>query len=226
MAAVLTLGLIVVLAGCAVRHRELIAYHALEYPAPAKETNSPIPGTLMVYRFLPASSVDIDVLVISQSSGAEKPTLQHWEDNPAEMITELVVRDFDSSGLFEKTVDQLSTARYRYALEGTIRSFRGSIEDGKGKALLAIEATLTDFEARVGVDKNVLKKLYKIEVPTQSTKPDSIIKGLDLAVKEFSELLRNDIRAAFESKAHEAAAKRVPSEPPRSRSRTPRKPRK
>jgi ABC-type uncharacterized transport system auxiliary subunit len=226
MAAVFTLGLIVVLAGCAARHREMTAYHALEYPAPAKETNSPIPGTLMVYRFLPVSSVDIDVLVISQASRSEKSTLQHWDDNPADMITELVVRDFASSGLFEKTVDQLSTARYRYALEGTIRSFRGSIENGKGKALLAIEATLTDFEARMGLDKNVLKKRYKIEVPTQDTKPDSIIKGLDLAVKEFSERLRNDIRASLESKVHEAEAKKVPCEPARPRSRKPSRPRK
>ena len=89
----------------------MIAYHAFDYPAPAKETNPPIPGTLMVYRFLTAPSVDIDTLVISQSSGAEKSArLHHWEDNPADMITELVVRDLDSSGLFEKTVDQMSSS--------------------------------------------------------------------------------------------------------------------
>ncbi len=207
LAAVFTLGLIVVLAGCALKHRDMITYHALDYPAPVKETKPPIPGTLMVLRFLPASSVDIDYLVISQSSKPEKSALHHWEDNPADMITELVVRDLDSSGLFEKTVDQLSNARYRYALEGTIRDLQGVIQDGKGKAVVAVEATLTDFEARAGRDKNLLKKFYKIEVPLPDTTPNSIVKGLDLGVKELSEGLRNDIRAALEPKAPEPEKK-------------------
>ena len=89
----------------------------------------------MIYRFLPASSVDIDTLVVSQSPGTEKSALLHrWEDNPADMITELVLRDLDSSGLFEKTVDQLSSARYRYALEGIIRNLQGTVTDGEGES--------------------------------------------------------------------------------------------
>jgi ABC-type uncharacterized transport system auxiliary subunit len=214
MAAVFILGLVVVLAGCAIRPRETITVHAFDYPAPFKEANPPVPGTLMVYRFLPAPSVDIDSPVITQSSGTEKsPLLFRWEDNPADMITELVVRDLESSGLFEKTVDQLSSARYRYALEGTIRNLQGMIANGQGKALIAVEAALTDFEARAGQDKNLLKKLYKIEVPTPDTKADSIIKGLDLAVKEFSEQLRIDIRAALQPKSPEPE-KRVPHKAP------------
>ena len=196
----------------------MITYHAFDYPSPAKEATPPIPGTLMVYRFLPASSVDIDSLVISQSSGPEKSALLHrWEENPADMITELVVRDLDSSGLFEKTVDQLSSARYRYALEGTIRNLQGIIADGKGKALIAVDASLTDFEARMGADKNLLKKLYRIEVPSQDATPDSIIKALNLAVKELSDRLRDDIRAALEPKAPEQE-KKAPRKAPRSKS--------
>jgi ABC-type uncharacterized transport system auxiliary subunit len=157
----------------------------------------------MVLRFLPTSSVDIDSLVISQSSKTEKSALHHWDENPAAMITELLVRDLDSSGLFEKTVDQLSSARYSYALEGTIRDLQGIIQDGKGKAVIEVEATLTP----VGRDKNLLKKLYKIEVPLPDTTPNSIIKGLDLGVKELSEGLRKDIRAALEPKAPEPEKK-------------------
>jgi ABC-type uncharacterized transport system auxiliary subunit len=218
LAAVFTLGLIVALAGCALWSKELITYHAFDYPSPVKETQPPIPGTLMVYRFLPAASVDIDSLVIAASSGSEKAALLHrWEDNPADMITELVLRDLDSSGLFEKTVDQLSSARYRYALEGIIRNLQGTITDGKGKAIIAVEATLIDFEARGSLEKNLLKKLYTIEVPSPDATPDSIIKALNLAVKEFSDRLRNDIRAALEPKAPEqektAPRKIIPIKP-------------
>ena len=173
----------------------------------------------MVYRFLPAPSVDIDTLVVSQSPGTEQAALLHrWEDNPADMVTELVLRDLDSSGLFEKTVDQLSSARYRYALEGIIRNLQGTVADGKGKALIAIDATLIDFEGRVGLEKNLLKKLYKIEVPSQDATPDSIIRALNLAVKEFSERLRDDIRAAVEPKVPEPE-KQPPRKAPPSKPR-------
>lgn len=219
LAAVFTLGLIVVLAGCALWSREMITYHAFDYTSPVKETQLTIPGTLMVYRFLPAPSVNIDSLVVSQSSGTEKIALLHrWEDNPADMITELVLRDLDRSGLFEKSVDQLSSARYRYALEGIIRDLQGIVTDGKGKALIAIEATLIDFEARVGMEKILLKKLYKIEIPSQDATPDSIIKALNLAVKEFSDRLRDDIRAAVEPKAPEQE-KKAPRKPPQTKPR-------
>gem|GEM_PF-1120646 len=217
LAAVFTLGLIVILAGCALRSREMITYHAFAYPSPVKETQPPIPGTLMVYRFLPAPSVDIDSLVVSQSSGTEKAALLHrWEDNPADMITELVLRDLDGSGLFEKTVDQLSSARYRYALEGAIRNLQGIIKDGTGRALIEVEAGLTDFEAPAGKEKNLIKKNYRIEVPSQDTTPDSIMKALNVAAKEFSDRLRNDIRSAVEPEVPEQE-KKTPRKASRSR---------
>jgi hypothetical protein len=111
-------------------------------------------------------------------------------------------------------VDQLSSARYRYALEGIIRNLQGTVTDGKGKALIAIEATLVDFEGRVGVERNLLKKLYKIEVPSQDATPESIIKALNLAVKEFSERLRDDIRSAVVPKAPEPETKPPRKAPP------------
>ncbi len=212
IAAVFTLGLIVVLAGCALKSRDIIAYHAFDYPAPAKETNPPIRGTLIVYPFIPAPSVDVDTPVISQSSGDDKSARLHrWEDKPADMITELVVRDLDSSGLFEKTVDQLSSARYRYALEGAVRNLQGIIKDGKGRALLEVEAGLTE----VGREKDLIKKNYRIEVPSQDTTPDSIMKAFNVAAKEFSDRLRDDIRSAVEPKAPEQE-----KETPRKASRT------
>jgi ABC-type uncharacterized transport system auxiliary subunit len=217
LAAVFTLGLVVILTGCALWSREMITYHSFDYPSPVKEAQPPIPGTLMVYRFLPAASVDIDSLVVSQSKGTEKTApLHRWEDNPADMITELVLRDLDNSGLFERTVDQLSSARYRYALEGIIRNLQGTITNGKGKALIAIEATLIDFEARAGLEKNLLKKIYKIEIPSQDATPDSIIKALNLAVKELSERLRNDIRGVLEPKEPEPQ-KKIPHKAPPSK---------
>lgn len=63
------------------------------------------------------------------------------------MVTDLLLRDLQQSGPFENVVDQLSHARYRYALEGTIRRLHGLMKGGKPFASLEVETTLTDFEA-------------------------------------------------------------------------------
>ena len=217
--AMLTVGLIIISVGCAIRARDMITYHAFDYPSPARETEPPIPGTLMVYRFLTAPSVDVDSLNLSQSRGTEKAaSLSRWADNPADMLTELLLRDFETSGLFEKTVDQLSSVSYRYALEGTIRNIQGIITDGKGKALVDVEVTMTDFEAPIGKGKNLIRKLYKIEIPSSDATPDSIVKALNLAMQELSVRLRKDIRSAIETNVP-AEGKKSPHKAPRSNPR-------
>jgi ABC-type uncharacterized transport system auxiliary subunit len=154
----------------------------------------------MVYRFLLDRSVPIHSLVISESKGGPpSATTYLWEENPADMITDLVVRDLQSSQLFERAVDQLSTVRYRYSLEGTIRNLQGVTKDGKASAMLEVDATLTDFEAPAGSPKNLMRKNYAIETPSVDSKPESIMKALNTAVKDLSEQLRNDIRSALSS---------------------------
>jgi ABC-type uncharacterized transport system auxiliary subunit len=189
------LGILAICANCAWRAKA-VTYYAFEYPAPQKETGSPIPDTLMVYRFLLARSVPMESLMISESKdGQESMTAYSWEENPADMITELVLRDFQSSNLFDRTVDQLSPARYRYALEAAVRNLRGFVRDGKAQAVLQVDATLTDFEPLKGGPKTLMKKDYLIELPSADTNPESIMKALNAAVKRLSEQLRRDIRS-------------------------------
>lgn len=192
-------GLIVLACGCSLKAREAVRYHALDYSPPAKESGAPIHATLMVYRFLLDSSVDIYSLEVSQSKGGEESMLFHrWKDNPGDMITELVLRDIQSAGLFEKVVDQASNARYRYALEGTIRRLQGFTRDGKIIAAIEAEATLTDFDAPPRGQKAIVKQSYKIEKTSKDSTADAVVQALNSAAQEFSAKLREDIRAAME----------------------------
>lgn len=196
------------MSGCALTYRDTISYHSLDYPLPVRDGTSsePIHETLMVYRFLLAPSVETHALVISEAGGKDRSILVHrWEENPANMVTELIIRDLDNSGLFDKTVDQLSNARYRYALEGTIRNLQGIVANGKGKALIEAEVALIDFETPIGATKSVLKKTYRVEMPSVDTQPDSIVKALNAAVRELSANLRRDIRAALRGPAGEVS---------------------
>jgi ABC-type uncharacterized transport system auxiliary subunit len=197
--AVLVLGFFIVASGCGLKTRDAIIYHSLNVPPPDKEFKTPIPQTLMIYRFSLAPAVESDSIPISQSKGAWKSVQLHrWQENPADLVTDVILRDFDASGLFQKTIDQLSNLRYRYALEGTVLNMHGVIKNGQASALIELEAVFTDFEAPRRAVKELLRKTYKVEIPSRGTSPEAILSAFSLGVAKLSALLRADISSVLE----------------------------
>jgi len=169
------------------------------YPSPLRSVTIPVAEPLMVYRFLMAESEDTRSLVIARDDGGSQVVAnQRWEQNPADMITNLLLRDLESSGLFAKAVDQFSSALYRYALEGTIHRLRGVIRDGKALGVVDVTVSLIDFESPIGSEKAVLKKRYKIETPCKDSTADEIFQGLNRGVRDLSARVRRDIRSALQ----------------------------
>lgn len=188
----------VLVIGCAVRSRDVVSYHSFNYPVPLKDSPAPIPGTLMVYRFLLAPAVDTEFLVVSPSKGQAQSVPYHrWDENPADMITDLIERDLAGEGLFERTVGQFSSVRYRYALEGKILELRGVTGDGKPRAVIEVETALIDFGAPLGAQKRVMERRYRIEVPCKDSSPNEIVDGLNRAVRRVSVRIREDIRSTL-----------------------------
>ncbi|MDQ7783476.1 MAG: ABC-type transport auxiliary lipoprotein family protein [Desulfomonilaceae bacterium] len=199
---VCALGFVSAAAGCAIWTGSVVRYHVIDYPTPQKPAESSIPDKLMVYRFLLTDAVDVYHLVVTSADDKERTiTLQRWEFDPSDMVTELIQRDLDASGLFEKTVDQWSSARYRYALEGTIKKLEGVVKDGKAAAVLHVDVTLKDFESPIGARKSIMAKDYVIEEPSVDPKPVSIVRAVNLAVRKLSEQIRNDIAATLTKEA-------------------------
>ncbi len=194
----LALVLFLVIWSCSARIRDAVIYHTLDYPAPGQESTTRIPQTLMIYRFLLDPSVESDTILMLPAQASEKPRgIHRWQENPADMITDLILRDLEQSGPFENVVDQLSNARYRYALEGTIRQLHGLMKGGKSFGCAEVEVTLTDFEAPRGIRKDLLRKSYKVEIPSRDASPDAMLESFNLGIKEISRRLRGDIMSVL-----------------------------
>ncbi len=176
-------------------------YYSLNYPGPAgvKEERSLIPGTLMIYKFLVAPDVDVDTIVVKSQTGKEIARGERWAENPADTITDLLIRDFQDANIFSNTVGQLSDATYRYALEGTLSTMEGRERGGKVYAVLEIEITLIDFEPRLGGKKVILNRRYRMEVPAKDPRSESLVIGFNQGLRQFSEQLRADVLAAAKS---------------------------
>ena len=203
--AILVTTLFLISSGCALKTGKDIIYHSLDYPPPDQEFKAPIPHTLMVYSFLLAPDVESDSILISRPKGSEKTVRLHrWKDNPADLVTDILLRDLRASGLFQKTVDQLSNVRYRYALEGTLRDMHGVIKDGRASAVVELDVVLTDFEAPRALEKDLLKKSYKVEIPSKNSSAESMLAAFNEGIREISERLRADIHATLEKKGDAA----------------------
>jgi ABC-type uncharacterized transport system auxiliary subunit len=194
----LVFGTALAVCGCALTLTNPVVYHAFQYPAPKQTADAPVRGTLMVYRFLLAPTVHSHFLVIAKGEGNQEAVSQHrWDRSPADMITDLIQRDLEASGLFEKAVGQFSMVPYRYTLEGKILDLGGLMTKEGPRAVLETEISLLDFETPMGADKTVMKKRYKIVIPCASGEPDSIAAGLSQAAQELSLRLQNDIQASL-----------------------------
>ncbi len=184
------------LGSCASQSPEVMRPFALDYPPPTRASTAPIPQTLMVYQFLLGPFVNPEFLMVS---GMDSPppdrAVQRWQQSPADMITNLTLRDLASSGLFFQTVDQFSTVPYRYALEGTVRTMEGRIKDGKAVAILGVEVSLVDYEVPWAADKIILTKAYQVEILGRNSSAEAIEAALSLAAAEYSRRLRKDLRA-------------------------------
>ena len=205
----LVCGMMSTACGCALTFDHVVSHYGLTYPIPTRDTKPPLPGTLMVYRFLMVPSEDSQSVAMPGSGNDPSPSAEAlWRENPADMVTDLLIRDLDESGLFERTVGQFSSMRYRYALEGTIQKFRGIIRDGKPLAVVEAAVTLTDFDAPREEGRIALQKSYQVEVPCENSSAEATVKSLKRAVRDLSTRLRRDIRSAFEKSDSEDTPKR------------------
>lgn len=197
----LLLGMFFVMSGCALRSTDVATYQALDYPPPGRDARQATPDTLMVYRFLLDPTVDDYALTISKRKGGEDvETAPRWRNHPADMMTDLIRRDLERSGLFQRTVDHFSTVPYRYALEGIVRELDAIIRDGKTFARIQVDVNLTDFDAPQQAGKALLKKKYRAEIPIPDTNPATVVAALNRGISDFSSQLRSDIRAALYGK--------------------------
>jgi ABC-type uncharacterized transport system auxiliary subunit len=192
---ILPFAVIIAFYGCALWSKDAVIFHTINYPAPRAIRESTIPETIMVYRFLMDSSVDTHYLLISDQDSKTKVVSSHaWAQDPSVMLTELAIRDLESSGVFEKAVDQTSNVPYKYALEGAIKKFEGVVNKAKGSGLIEVEVKLIDFEPKSVGQNQLMKKDYVIEIRSADTSPESLVKALEQCANELSEKIRNDVR--------------------------------
>lgn len=199
---VLFLTCAVILTGCFGKTKPayVMEQYTLDHTSPkAVRVERTVDDLLTVERFAVAPQFNSTSMMIRTGQcRLETYDYSRWYVNPADMITDFVLRDITRTGLFKGTYSSYDTELARYVLEGYIDEF-GETTDGK--ALASIRVTLLDTSLQNPVGQIIFQKQYVQSAPIGDRSANGLAAGLSQAMQELSARLITDIGLALQAKA-------------------------
>jgi ABC-type uncharacterized transport system auxiliary subunit len=170
-----------------------IDYFALEYePRPAGNLN-PLPHVLKVNRFRAAPVYNTTQMIYrDRPFKREAYTYHKWRTNPGDLVSSLLARDIQRSGLFKAVVSHESRLSVSYVLEGSVDEFLESNREGVLQAVLTVSTTLMAAGER-DLNKSVLfQETFHAAEPCKEKGPQALAEAMSEAMAQVSqEIIRS-----------------------------------
>jgi ABC-type uncharacterized transport system auxiliary subunit len=172
----------------------LTEQHAFDYVPPEQQGLIMLPETLTVERFSAAQMYNSTAMVYQEEPSQRNQYLYHrWRVNPADLVSDYLLRDLRSANLFRGVFNYRSSESGRFLLTGDIEEFQEYIDKEDHRAILSFNATLLDTARPVPLDRILFQKSYLISEPIEEKSPAGLAKAMGRAVANVSKLLLNDI---------------------------------
>jgi ABC-type uncharacterized transport system auxiliary subunit len=184
------------LAGClpGAKAPLLVDQYTLEYAPPVKSTAAPYNSSIRVDRFAVAQ-------VYNASSMVYRPNPyrlatygdSRWRVNPADMVTDYIVRDLRATGAFLGVFSYRDIETARFTIEGGVEEFLEVDEGSTGKAVLSLNIILIDTTETEITKRIIFQKTYRATEPLKEQSSAAFAQGMSAAVKSLSEQALKDI---------------------------------
>lgn len=173
--------------------------YALEYASPAFAGRPPINELLRVERFSGARAFDSTAMIYRSGPSALNTYGYHrWKAPPADMVTDLVLRDLRKSGLFKAVFSEYDEADARFALQGRLEEFLEIEDRGSRNALISLDITLLDRSRRDPAQGVLFQKGYRALEPLDGRTPGALARAMSRAMEQVSRQTTSDIYEAVE----------------------------
>lgn len=185
------------LLGCVGMQPRLAEYYILEYPALAVEGIARLPEAIKVRRFSAAQALNSRAMIYRP--GPYKLAVynyHYWRVNPADMITDLLLRDLRNCGLFQTVYSDEDPEDARFILQGNTEEFWEVDDNGSGKAVLGLSVALIDSSQRGVTQRVVFQKKYRLVESMGEQTPAGLARSISRAVERMSERLIHDLHDA------------------------------
>ncbi len=175
-------------------------YYMLDYAPPALGEMPCLEEILKVERFSVVQLFNSNALV----RGTDSVTLStfpdgRWKANPADLVTDSLVRDFRRAGLFRAVFSYRDPETCRFVLEGSVTEFLEVREEGSRKALLGLDVTLLDLNRPEISRRVVFQKSYSHGAPGGEEGPRGLASGLSRSLAQLSGQIIKDVYQAVQA---------------------------
>ncbi len=178
----------------------------LEYPSPVFDGLPRSEATLRVERFSSASSIDNQSMLYRPAPYRFSVyNFQIWIADPADLVSDFLVRDLQGSGLFQAVFPPQCPEEARFRLEGALLEFFENDASGRGVAVISLNAILLDTD-RGEIDRKVVFQTGYSFAELVEKNADSLAQGMSAAMGKLSSKLIADIYAAVQKRCSEFRA--------------------
>ncbi len=170
----------------------------LDYPSPRFEGLSSINEEIKVNQFVAAKEFRDATMVYSPSPlKRDAYSSAWWTVSPGDIITDFLLRDLRSSGLFRAVFSFRDDSDTRFSLNGGVDEFL-EVDGNEGpKAVLALNVTLLDLSQKDKAKRVVFQKTYRETESMGIKSPQALARGMSIATEKVSRELQKDIYDAI-----------------------------
>ena len=188
-------------AGCVGgRPPQTTEHYMLDYAPPVLGKMAVLDDIFKVERFSTAQLFNSNAIVYKTSSfSLNSYPHDRWQASPGDLVTDYLVRDFRSAGLFRAIFSYRDPETTRFSLEGYVMEFLEVREQGTRKALLTLHVTLLDMSKKENPQKVVFQKLYSHAATCEEKGPGGVALGLSESMARLSGQIISDAYYAVKS---------------------------
>jgi ABC-type uncharacterized transport system auxiliary subunit len=172
--------------------------YLLDYPAPVFAKQAVIDDSIRVNRFTIASAYNNSNMIFRQDDYAlDSFNYNRWAVNPADMISDNLLRDLQESGFFRAAFSRYTVDEGRYILQGGVEEFFLRMDKKGNLAVIGLEITLKDTKEREATKRILFQKKYREEESLEGQTPRAYCQAMSRAMQKLSVKIIADVYQAI-----------------------------
>ncbi len=171
-----------------------IDLYTLEYTVSALDGISPVHETIRIDRFSIAQSYNSTAMIYRPAPYKLGVYNGHkWRVNPADLVTDHLLRDIRTSGMFRGVFSYRDPEKTRFVVEGSVEEFLEVDNGNTGKALLGVTITLLDTREKEVTKRLIFQRKYRVEETMKEQNPGALAQGMSNAMASISGRILKDL---------------------------------
>ena len=175
-----------------------VHYYTLEYETQPIADIKPLPAIIRLDRFSVAPVFNTNRIIYREQSFKREAYVYHkWQANPGELVSYLLARDMQQSGLFEGVFSSSSSLTPSHILSGSIDEFLEWDTEGAWQAVLALSVTLVTQHQSDARDGVLFQRAYRCEETCDQKNPRALAEAMSRAMAKISTEIIEDIHSSL-----------------------------